>query len=236
MDYNINKEFFMRVLLIEDEEGLSQALTAIFTKNRIGIDAVLNGKDGLKYAESQIYDAIILDIMLPGIDGITILKTLRENHNNVPVILLTAKDDISDKITGLDAGADDYLTKPFSTDELLARVRALTRRKGEMKENSVVFGDLTLNKKNCELQSSKGDAIKLSLKEYQILDLLFDNPHQIVTKEQLIEKIWGGDSNAEYNNVEVYISFIRKKIENLKVGIRIRTARGIGYSLEDETR
>lgn len=226
----------MRVLLIEDEEGLSQALTAIFTKNRIGIDAVLNGKDGLKYAESQIYDAIILDIMLPGIDGITILKTLRENHNNVPVILLTAKDDISDKITGLDAGADDYLTKPFSTDELLARVRALTRRKGEMKENSVVFGDLTLNKKNCELQSSKGDAIKLSLKEYQILDLLFDNPHQIVTKEQLIEKIWGGDSNAEYNNVEVYISFIRKKIENLKVGIRIRTARGIGYSLEDETR
>ena len=226
----------MRVLLVEDEEGLSQALVEIFKKNRISIDAVLDGKEGLKYAESGIYDVLVLDIMLPGIDGISILKTLRENHNNVPVIFLTAKDDVTDKITGLDAGADDYLTKPFSSDELLARVRALSRRKGELKEDSVTFGDLTLNKKNCELQSSKGEAIKLSLKEYQILDLLFENPHQIITKEQLIEKIWGGDSNAEYNNVEVYISFIRKKIENLKVGIRIRTARGIGYSLEDETR
>ena len=226
----------MRVLLVEDEEGLSQALVEIFKKKRISIDAVLDGKEGLKYAESGIYDVLVLDIMLPGVDGISILKTLRENHNNVPVIFLTAKDDVTDKITGLDAGADDYLTKPFSSDELLASVRALSRRKGELKEDSVTFGDLTLNKKNCELQSSTGEAIKLSLKEYQILDLLFENPHQIITKEQLIEKIWGGDSNAEYNNVEVYISFIRKKIENLKVGIRIRTARGIGYSLEDETR
>ena len=226
----------MRVLLVEDEGGLSQALTEIFKKNRINIDAVLTGTDGLEYAESRIYDVIILDIMLPGIDGITILKTLRENHNNVPVILLTAKDEVSDKIAGLDAGADDYLTKPFSTDELLARVRALSRRKGDVKNDSTTFCDLTLSKKNCELQSAKGDAIKLSLKEYQILDLLFEHPHQITTKEQLIDKIWGGDSNAEYNNVEVYISFIRKKIENLKVGARIRTARGIGYSLEDETR
>ncbi len=226
----------MRVLLVEDEGGLSQALTEIFKKNRINIDAVLTGTDGLEYAESRIYDVIILDIMLPGIDGITILKTLRENHNNVPVILLTAKDEVSDKIAGLDAGADDYLTKPFSTDELLARVRALSRRKGDVKNDSTTFCDLTLSKKNCELQSAKGDAIKLSLKEYQILDLLFEHPHQIITKEQLIDKIWGGDSNAEYNNVEVYISFIRKKIENLKVGARIRTARGIGYSLEDETR
>lgn len=226
----------MRVLLVEDEGGLSQALTEIFKKNRINIDAVLTGTNGLEYAESKIYDVIILDIMLPGIDGITILKTLREHHNNVPVILLTAKDEVSDKIAGLDAGADDYLTKPFSTDELLARVRALSRRKGDVKNDSTTFCDLTLSKKNCELQSAAGDAIKLSLKEYQILDLLFEHPHQIITKEQLIEKIWGGDSNAEYNNVEVYISFIRKKIENLKVGVRIRTARGIGYSLEDGTR
>lgn len=226
----------MRVLLVEDEGGLSQALTEIFKKNRINIDAVLTGTDGLEYAESKIYDVIILDIMLPGIDGITILKTLRENHNNVPVILLTAKDEVSDKIAGLDAGADDYLTKPFSMDELLARVRALSRRKGDVKNDSTTFCDLTLSKKNCELQSAAGDAIKLSLKEYQILDLLFEHPHQIITKEQLIDKIWGGDSNAEYNNVEVYISFIRKKIENLKVGVRIRTARGIGYSLEDGTR
>ena len=151
----------MRVLLVEDEGGLSQALTEIFKKNRINIDAVLTGTNGLEYAESKIYDVIILDIMLPGIDGITILKTLRENHNNVPVILLTAKDEVSDKIAGLDAGADDYLTKPFSTDELLARVRALSRRKGDVKNDSTTFCDLTLSKKNCELQSAAGDAIKL---------------------------------------------------------------------------
>ena len=226
----------MRILLVEDEERLSQALVEIFKKNRIGIDAVLNGIDGLEYAQSGTYDAVILDIMLPGMDGITVLKKLREEHNNIPVLLLTAKDDISDKIHGLDAGADDYLTKPFSTEELLARVRALTRRKGEMKEDAITFIDLTLNKKNCELQSGEGKAIKLSLKELQILEMLFDFPHQIITKEQIIEKIWGGDGNAEYNNVEVYISFIRKKIDNLHVNARIRTARGIGYSLEEVER
>lgn len=226
----------MRILLVEDEEGMSQALVEIFKKNKIGVDAVLNGLDGLKYAQTESYDAIVLDIMLPGLDGISILKKLREDKNKVPVLLLTAKEDISDKVAGLDAGADDYLTKPFDTNELLARVRALTRRKGEFKESSVTFGDLTLSKKNCELQSSDGKAIKLSLKEFQILDLLFENPHQIITKEQIIDKIWGNDSNAEYNNVEVYISFIRNKFENLNVKVRIRTARGIGYSLEDETR
>lgn len=226
----------MRILLVEDEERLSNALVEIFKKNKIGIDAVLNGNDGLKYAQSGNYDAILLDIMLPGLDGISILKKLREEKNNVPVLLITAKDDVSDKVTGLDAGADDYLTKPFSTEELLARVRALTRRKGEIKDDNITFGDLTLNKKNCELQSSQGKAIKLSLKEYQILELLFETPHQIITKEQLIEKIWGNDSNAEYNNVEVYISFIRNKIESLKVKAYIRTSRGIGYSLEDGSR
>lgn len=226
----------MRLLLIEDEERLSAALVEIFKNHQIGVDAVYNGNDGLDYATNGDYDAIIIDIMLPGMDGLSILKSLRENKNNVPVLLLTAKDDITDKVRGLDLGADDYLTKPFSTDELLARVRALTRRKGELRDDSRVFGDLVLSTKNCELQSIYGKAIKLSLKEYQILDRLFDNPHQIVTKEQLIEKIWGGDSNIEYNNVEVYISFIRRKIENLGVGVRIRTARGIGYSLEDSTR
>lgn len=226
----------MRILLVEDEEGLSNALVEIFKKNKIGVDAVLNGTDGLKYAESGSYDAVLLDIMLPGMDGISVLKKLREEKNNVPVLLLTAKDEVSDKVTGLDTGADDYLTKPFSTDELLARVRALTRRKGDIKDTSITFGDLTLSKKNCELQTQTGKAIKLSLKEFQILELLFENPHQILTKEKLIEKIWGNDSNAEYNNVEVYLSFIRKKFENLNATVRIRTARGIGYSLEDETR
>ena len=226
----------MRLLLVEDEERLSQALSEIFKKNRIDVDAVLNGNDGFEYAKSGIYDVVVLDIMLPGLDGISILKRLREEKNNVPVILLTAKDDITDKIAGLDSGADDYLTKPFSTDELLARIRALTRRKGELKEDVLTFKDLILNKKNWEIQSSNGEAVKLSLKEFKILELLFENPHQVITKEQIIEKIWGGDSNAEYNNVEVYISFLRKKLDNLHVSARIRTARGIGYSLEDESR
>jgi DNA-binding response OmpR family regulator len=226
----------MRILLAEDEQEMSNALTTILKHNNFSVDAVYDGQDAYDYLQSEIYDAVILDIMMPKMDGLTVLRKIRSEGNAVPVLLLTAKSEIDDKVTGLDLGADDYLTKPFSSDELLARVRALSRRKGELKEDSVTFGDLTLNKKNCELQSSTGEAIKLSLKEYQILDLLFENPHQIITKEQLIEKIWGGDSNAEYNNVEVYISFIRKKIENLKVGIRIRTARGIGYSLEDETR
>jgi DNA-binding response OmpR family regulator len=223
----------MRILLVEDEVRLSQALVEIFQKNRYGVDAVYTGPEGLEYAQSGIYDAIILDIMLPGMDGITILRTLRDQKNQVPVLLLTAKDDISDKVKGLDCGADDYMTKPFSTDELLARVRALTRRKGDVKEESVTFGDLVLNKNNCELQKVGGESIKLSLKEFQIIDLLFENPHQIIKKERIIEKIWGGDSDAEYNNVEVYISFIRKKMEQLKVSTTIRTARGIGYSLEE---
>jgi DNA-binding response OmpR family regulator len=223
----------MRILLVEDEERLSQALVEIFKKNRIGIDSVYNGPDGLKYARTEIYDVIILDIMLPGMDGITILKTMREEHNSVPVLLLTAKDEVIDKVRGLDSGADDYMTKPFSTDELLARIRALSRRKGDVKEDTILFGDLTLNIKNCELANKSGESLKLSLKEYQIIDLLFQNPHQVITKENIIEKIWGTDSSAEYNNVEVYISFLRKKMEFLKVKTEIRTARGIGYSLEE---
>lgn len=211
---------------------LSQALVEIFQKNRYGIDAVYTGPEGLKYAQSGNYDAIILDIMLPGQDGISILKTLREDRNQTPVMLLTAKDEVQDKVKGLDCGADDYLTKPFSTDELLARIRALTRRKGEIKEDVVTLGDLTLNKNNCELQNDRGGSIKLSLKEFQITDMLFENPRQIIKKERIIEKIWGGDSDAEYNNVEVYISFIRKKLEQLNVATQIRTSRGIGYSLE----
>ncbi|MBP5175845.1 MAG: response regulator transcription factor [Treponema sp.] len=223
----------MRILLVEDEVRLSQALVEIFQKNRYGIDAVYTGPEGLQYAQSGIYDVVILDIMLPGMDGISILRALREEKNQVPILMLTAKDEVQDRVKGLDSGADDYMTKPFSTDELLARVRALSRRKADVKEDIITFGDLTLNKNNCELQKVGGEAIKLSLKEFQIIDLLFENPHQIIKKERIIEKIWGGDSDAEYNNVEVYISFIRKKIDQLKVKTQIRTARGIGYSLEE---
>ena len=223
----------MRILLVEDEVRLSQALVEIFQKNKYCVDAVYTGPEGLKYAQSGIYDAIVLDIMLPGMDGITILRTLREERNDVPVLFLSAKDEIADKVKGLDCGADDYMTKPFSTDELLARVRALTRRKGEVKEDTLTFGDLTLDKNKCELQKVGGASVKLSLKEFQIIELLFEAPHQVIKKERIIEKIWGGDSDAEYNNVEVYISFIRKKMDYLKVQTVIRTARGIGYSLEE---
>ena len=223
----------MRILLVEDEVRLSQALVEIFQKNKYCVDAVYTGPEGLKYAQSGIYDAIVLDIMLPGMDGITILRTLREEKNDVPVLFLSAKDEIEDKVKGLDCGADDYMTKPFSTDELLARVRALTRRKGEVKEDTLTFGDLTLDNNKCELQKVGGASVKLSLKEFQIIELLFEAPHQVIKKERIIEKIWGGDSDAEYNNVEVYISFIRKKMDYLKVQTVIRTARGIGYSLEE---
>ncbi len=224
----------MRLLLVEDEERLSLALVEIFKKNKFTIDAAYDGAKGLELARSGIYDAIVLDIMLPEIDGLTVVRTLRSEGNSVPVLLLTAKDDIADKVTGLDSGADDYMTKPFSTDELLARVRALTRRKGEVREDNLSLGDLTLNRKNCELVSAKGQSLKLSLKEYQIIELLFRHPHEVITKESIIEKIWGDHSLAEYNNVEVYISFLRKKMEFLKVKTEIRTARGIGYSLEED--
>lgn len=224
----------MRLLLVEDEVRLSQALVEILQKNRYGVDAVYTGSEGLKYAQSGIYDAIILDVMIPELSGWQILKKIREEKNNVPVLMLTARDEMEDKIYGLDLGADDYMTKPFNTDELLARIKALTRRRGEVKENCLEFGDLVFNKDNCEISKKGGESIKLSLKEFQILDLLFDNPRQIIDKERIISKIWGGDSDAEYNNVEVYISFLRKKMETLKINTKIRTARGIGYSLEEK--
>ncbi|MCR4626769.1 MAG: response regulator transcription factor [Treponema sp.] len=225
----------MRILLVEDEERLSQALVEIFKENKFVIDAVYNGTDGLDAARTGIYDLVILDIMLPKMDGITVLRTLRDEKNAVPVLLLTAKEEISDKVEGLDSGADDYMTKPFSTEELLARVRALTRRRGEVRDDNLTVGDLSLNRKNCELVSKEtGQVLKLSLKEYQILELLFRHPHEVITKEDIIDRIWGDKSTAEYNNVEVYISFIRKKMEFLKVKTVIRTARGIGYSLEEK--
>ncbi len=223
----------MRLLLVEDDVRLSQALVEAFQKNRYGIDAVYTGPDGLKYAQGGIYDALILDTMVPGMDGISVLKTLREEKHSVPVLLLSDKGDVQDIVSGLDSGADDYVVKPFNTDELLARVRALTRRKGALKEDIITFGDLTLDKNSCELQKTGGSGVKLSLKELQIVELLFDNPRQVIKKETIIEKIWGGDSDAEYNNVEVYISFVRKKMDELGVRTRIRTARGIGYSLEE---
>ena len=221
----------MRILLVEDEIHLAQALTEILKKNQYAADAVYDGKSGLEYTLSGVYDLVILDIMLPKMSGIEILKNLRAEKMSVPVLMLTAKDEIEDKVAGLDYGADDYMTKPFSTDELLARVRALLRRKGEVVDDEVVFGDISLKLKKNELVCGENQ-VKLSLKEFQILELMMYNPDQILTKERIIDKIWGGDSDAEYNNVEVYISFLRKKMQFLGAKTEIKTVRGVGYSLE----
>lgn len=221
----------MRILLVEDEVYLSQALTEILKKNHYSVDTALDGRTGLEYAESGVYDLVILDIMMPKMNGIEVLKTLRSEKNAVPILMLTAKDEIEDKVSGLDYGADDYMTKPFSTDELLARVRALSRRKGEVLDDDLTFSDITLKLKRNEIVVGT-NAVKLSLKEFQIMELLMYNPSQILTKERIIEKIWGGDSDAEYNNVEVYISFLRKKLQFLGSHAEIKTSRGAGYSLE----
>jgi len=222
----------MRILVIEDEAQLADALTEILKRNKYFVDTVYDGIDGLDYALTGVYDCILLDVMLPGMNGFEVLKNIRREKISTSVIMLTAKSEVEDKISGLDGGADDYITKPFNTSELLARIRASTRRKGEIvNDNCITFGSLSLMKNSCSIAYGEND-IKLSLKEFQIMELLISNPHQILPKERIIEKIWGYESNVEYNNIEVYISFLRKKLATMCSDIQIRTARGIGYSLE----
>lgn len=223
----------MRILIVEDELHLAEALSQILKKNNYSVDVVHDGEDGLDYALSDIYDLLLLDIMLPGMDGISILKTVRSKGMAVPIILLTAKGEIPDKIAGLDHGADDYVAKPFSSDELLARIRAAMRRKGEvMPEDALKFGDLELNATNPKL-TVRGKEIKLNPKESELLELLIVRKQAVTSKEQIIEKLWGFDSEAEHNNVEVYISFLRKKLNFLGSETRITTIRGVGYVLEE---
>lgn len=222
----------MKLLIVEDEMQLADALTEILRRNMYTVDTVYDGIDGLDNALTGIYDGIILDIMLPRMNGIEILRSIRKEKINTPVLLLTARSEVEDKINGLDCGADDYLTKPFVTGELLARVRAMTRRKGEIvDDNKLEYNGLELNKNTCAIIYN-GNDVKLSLKEYQIMEMLISNPHRILPKERIIEKIWGYESDVEYNNIEVYISFLRKKIAVLSAPVQIKTARGIGYSLE----
>lgn len=223
---------YMKILVVEDEIQLADALSEILKRNMYSVDTVYDGIEGLDNALTGVYDCILLDIMLPGMDGMEVLRNLRNEKINTPVLLLTARSEVDDKINGLDCGADDYLTKPFVTGELLARVRALTRRKGEIvDENQMEFNGMTLHKNTCSI-SYGGNDVKLSLKEYQIMELLIANPRQILPKERIIEKIWGYESDVEYNNIEVYISFLRKKISVISAPAQIKTARGIGYSLE----
>lgn len=224
----------MKILVVEDELALSEALTEILKRNQYNVDAVYTGDDGLEYALTGLYDCIILDIMLPVMDGLQVLKALRKKKISTPVMLLTAKSDINDKINGLDCGADDYLTKPFVTGELLARVRALTRRTGEVNVDAYDYHGLSLNKQNYML-CYEDQSVRLSLKEYQIMEILIMNPNQIITKERFIEKIWGFESDVEYNNIEVYISFLRKKLQSINSKANIHTARGVGYYLEEKS-
>ena len=222
----------MKLLIVEDEMQLADALTEILRRNMYTVDTVYDGIDGLDNALTGIYDGIILDIMLPRMNGIEILRNIRKEKIQTPVLLLTARSEVEDKIKGLDCGADDYLTKPFVTGELLARIRAMTRRKGEiLDDNKLEYNGLELNKNTCAIVYGRND-VKLSLKEYHIMEMLISNPHQILPKERIIEKIWGYESDVEYNNIEVYISFLRKKIAVLSAPVQIKTARGIGYSLE----
>lgn len=223
----------MRVLIVEDEVHLAEALTQILRKNNYTVDAVNDGEAGVDNALSNIYDLIILDIMLPKLDGITVLKKIRKEGLSTPVILLTAKGEISDRVLGLDSGADDYLPKPFATEELLARIRAIARRKGEVaQDNTLKFGDIQLTPDTLRL-SCKEKEVKLILKESELLELLISRKKSTSSKELIIEKLWGFDSEVEHNHVEVYISFLRKKLNHLCSSVKITTVRGVGYILEE---
>ncbi|MCH5211721.1 MAG: response regulator transcription factor [Oscillospiraceae bacterium] len=222
----------MRILVIEDEVRLCEALVQLLRKQNYTVDSDNDGEAGLDDALSGIYDVIILDVMLPKIDGISILKELRRENMNVPVIMLTAKGEISDKVIGLDAGADDYLTKPFNTEELLARVRALGRRRGGIIEpSSLSCGKTSLDTQNLRLFCGAAE-ITLTRKECELLEYLIIHKNIISSKEQIIEKLWGFDSEAEANHVEVYVSFLRKKLKRIKSDVKITAVRGIGYKLE----
>lgn len=222
----------MRILIVEDEKHLAEAVAQILKRQNYTVDVVHNGEDGLDYGLSGIYDLIVLDIMLPKMNGIDILKNLRKEGIITPVILLTAKGDINDRVIGLDSGADDYLPKPFATEELLARIRALSRRKAEIQmEDDLSFGDVKLNPATLML-SREEQQIKLTLRESELMEYLMIRKGLITSKELIIEKLWGYDSEAEHNNVEVYISFLRKKLQFLKSNVVVTTTRGVGYSLE----
>ena len=221
----------MQILVVEDEKRLAEALAQILIEKKYMVDIASDGRDGLDYGLSGIYDVIILDVMLPKMDGFAVAGELRKNKIDTPILMLTAKDQVADKVKGLDAGADDYMTKPFAPEELLARVRALTRRQGEVVIDELTFGDLTLNLATCDLICG-AKSVHLNFKEFEIMKILMQNPGAVTTKDDLIVKVWGYDSNAVDNNVEVYISFLRKKIEFVSSTAQISSLRKIGYRLE----
>lgn len=223
----------MRLLLAEDEQRLSRALVAILERNHYSVDAVFDGKAASEYLSAENYDGVILDIMMPKKDGITVLKELRSQGNQVPVLLLTAKSEIDDRVQGLDAGANDYLPKPFDSRELLARIRAMTRVNFVQASSVLEFGNITLDQTTFVLSSPTGN-FRLANKEFQMLEMLMSNPHMLISSERFLEKIWGYDSDAEINVVWVYLSYLRKKLASLKANVQIKATRNAGYSLEEK--
>lgn len=223
--------YAVRILIVEDEVRLAEALGQIMSEQKYDVDMVYDGNDGLDYALSGLYDVIVLDVMLPGRNGFDVVRQLRAKKVATPVLMLTARDEIPDKVHGLDCGADDYMTKPFVPEELLARIRALSRRQGDVILEELSFGDLTLNLSTYTLQRAS-KSIHLGLKEFEVLRMLMLNPKTVVTKESLITKIWGSESDVEDNNVEAYISFLRKKFYFLGSRVGIGTVRKVGYKLE----
>ena len=222
----------MRLLFAEDEKSLSRAITAILKNNHYEVDAGYDGEEALAYLECGTYDGAILDIMMPKKDGLTVLKEIRRQGINTPVLMLTAKAEIDDRVLGLDSGANDYLTKPFAAPELLARIRAMTRTQMTQNTSSLSFGNLSLNQTSFEL-SSPSASYQLTNKEFQLLELLMANPGQVISSDRLFEKIWGYESDADPSVIWVYISYLRKKLTALNASVRIRAIRNAGYRLEE---
>ena len=228
---HLAENFNMRILIVEDETELADGLEAILSRENYSVDVVSDGESGLDYILSKMYDLVILDIMLPKMNGIDILKATRKEGIDTPIILLTARSQLSDKIEGLDSGADDYITKPFDAQELLARIRARTRVPGSASTDDLSFGDIVLSKHQQQLSCGER-LVKLGNKEYQLMECLMINSSRIMPKDMLITKVWGPLDATEYNNLEVYISFLRKKLRFIKASVQIVTTKNVGYSLE----
>lgn len=220
----------MRLLLAEDEKSLSRALTRILESSHYSVDAAYNGEEALDFLDVSSYDAVILDLMMPKVDGLTVLRTLRERNDLTPVLILTARSEVDDKVLGLDSGANDYLTKPFEPKELLARIRAITRVQTKNPSSVLQLGNVTLDRTNYELACGE-NSIRLANKEFQLMELLMSNPGQVLSTEQIFERIWGLDSDAETSIIWVYISYLRRKFKTLGSNVLIKATRNVGYSL-----
>ena len=224
----------MRILLAEDEKSLSRALCAILTKNNYAVEAVYDGQDALDYLLDGEYDCAILDVMMPKMDGFTVLRKIREKNITIPVMMLTARSEIDDKVEGLDLGANDYLTKPFESRELLARLRAMTRSTVAAPDNTLRFGNIDLNRATFELSGPQG-SVRLAAKEYQMMEYLMSNPGALISTDRFMEKVWGLDSDADINVVWTNLSYLRRKLASVGANVKIKAARNAGYSLEIES-